>query len=59
MKISKTALLLLIIFNILVLLGQVWPDGAPPFARWINILFLAANLSFLLFFQRQNKTEGE
>ncbi len=59
MNISKTSVRLLIILNILVLLGQVWPDGAPPFARWINILFLAANLSFLIFFQSQNNTEGQ
>ncbi len=59
MNISKTSVRLLIILNILVLLGQVWTDGAPPFARWINILFLAANLSFLIFFQSQNNTKAQ
>ena len=34
--------------NALVLLGQLWPEGVPPFAREVNILVLAANLVFLL-----------
>ena len=38
----------LIALNAVVLLGQVWPEGAPPFARVVNILFLVANLAFLV-----------
>jgi hypothetical protein len=37
------------LFNTVVLLGQLWPEGAPPFARWVNILFLAANLGLLIY----------
>lgn len=33
--------------NAVVLLGQLWPEGAPPFARGVNVAFLAANLVFL------------
>ena len=39
---------LLVVLNLIVLLGQVWPEGAPPFARTVNIAFLAGNLVFLL-----------
>jgi len=35
------------VLNAVVLLGQVWPEGAPPFARIVNIVFLV--LSFLFF----------
>ena len=45
---KRTTLTLLIAFNIIVLLGQLWPEGAPPFARWVNILFLAATLRYFL-----------
>ncbi|HRH69200.1 MAG TPA: hypothetical protein PLB89_06825 [Flavobacteriales bacterium] len=45
---KRTTLILLIVLNILVLLGQLWPDGAPPFARWVNILFLAGSLGYFL-----------
>lgn len=37
----------LMAFNGVVLLGQVWPEGAPPFARVVNIAFLVANLGWL------------
>lgn len=37
----------LIVLNLVVLLGQIWPDGAPPFARAVNIVFLVLNLAFL------------
>lgn len=49
MRISKSTLILLMLFNTVVLLGQLWPEGAPPFARWVNILFLAANLGLLIY----------
>ena len=38
----------LVVLNLIVLLGQVWPEGAPPFARTVNIVFLGGNLVFLL-----------
>ena len=33
--------------NAVVLLGQLWPEGAPPFARAVNIAFLVLNLVFI------------
>lgn len=45
---KRTTLILLIVFNIVVLLGQLWPEGVPPFARWVNILFLAGALGYFL-----------
>ncbi|NHM06056.1 hypothetical protein G4D82_02385 [Flavobacterium sp. CYK-4] len=44
---EKGILFVLILLNTIVLMGQVWPDGAPPFARTVNIVFLVA--SFLYF----------
>lgn len=32
------------LLNVVVLVGQLWPAGAPPFARVVNIGFLVANL---------------
>ena len=34
----------LLLVNLVVLLGQLWPAGAPPFARVVNIAFLVASL---------------
>ncbi len=34
----------LIALNAVVLLGQLWPEGAPPFARIVNIGFLTLSL---------------
>lgn len=31
----------------LVLLGQLWPAGAPPFARSVNILFAVGVLLYV------------
>ena len=44
----KPFLILVIVLNSVVLLGQLWPQGAPPFARTVNIITLVLNL--LLFF---------
>lgn len=44
-KIFASVLLLL---NSVVLLGQLWPEGAPPFAGVVNILTLILNLIFLV-----------
>jgi hypothetical protein len=46
----KGILIILIILNSIVFLGQVWPEGAPPFAGPVNIIFLLANLVFLIWF---------
>lgn len=48
-KMKKTILIVLLILNAIVLLGQVWPEGAPPFAKTINIVFLVCNLLFFIF----------
>jgi hypothetical protein len=51
----RTLLLLLVVLNAIVLLGQLWPEGAPPFARTVNIVFLLAVLVYLLRDLRRNK----
>ena len=45
---SRIALSVLLVLNVIVLLGQVWPEGAPPFARAVNIAFLAMSLAYFL-----------
>ncbi len=45
----KVIILILIILNAMVLLGQIWPEGTPPFARTVNIVFLVACLVYLVF----------
>ncbi|MBL7718930.1 MAG: hypothetical protein JNL72_08850 [Flavipsychrobacter sp.] len=45
----KPILIILLLLNIVVLLGQLWPDGAPPFAPIVNIIFLIASLLFFLY----------
>lgn len=45
-KFNKTFLIILIILNMVVLGGQIWPAGAPPFARIVNIVFLVLSLVF-------------
>ena len=47
--ISRPVLVLLLVVNAVVLLGQLWPEGAPPFARFVNIAFLFA--TFAVFVQ--------
>jgi len=42
----KTFLIVMIMLNAIVLLGQIWPEGAPAFARWVNIFFLIVSLMF-------------
>ena len=48
MNVRRLALLVLLVLNIPVWLGQVWPEGAPPFAREVNIAFLTGTFAFLL-----------
>ncbi len=43
----RPLLWLLLVLNAVVLLGQLWPAGAPPFARGVNIAFLALSLLVL------------
>ena len=45
----KVIIIILIILNAMVLLGQIWPEGTPPFARTVNIVFLVACLVYLVF----------
>lgn len=45
---NKTILILLCLLNAIVLLGQLWPEGAPPFARTVNIIFLTGSLIYFL-----------
>jgi hypothetical protein len=42
----RTIVVVLLVLNAIVLLGQLWPAGAPPFARSVNITFLAASLCY-------------
>lgn len=39
---------ILLLLNVVVLVGQIWPEGAPPFARAVNIVFLVASLVFIV-----------
>jgi hypothetical protein len=44
---KKILLIALLALNSIVLVGQLWPEGVPPFARYVNIAFLS--MSFLFF----------
>ena len=52
---SRLPIALMIALNVVVLLGQVWPEGAPPFARSVNIVFLSACLLFFVSSLRKPK----
>jgi len=43
--IPRPVIWILLVLNVVVLLGQLWPEGAPPFARAVNIAFLVASLA--------------
>jgi len=47
-KQRKTVIIVLVILNSVVLMGQLWPQGAPPFADVVNIVTLLVNLLFFL-----------
>jgi hypothetical protein len=53
---NRRLLGLLIALILIVLLGQLWPEGAPPFARAVNIAFLFGSLAYfgLSFASRPN-----
>ncbi len=36
---TRLLLVLLLVLNAVVLLGQIYQEGAPPFARAVNIVF--------------------
>jgi len=45
---NRILLVVLLVLNAVVLLGQLWPAGAPPFARLVNIIFLTASLLYFI-----------
>lgn len=47
-KYKKLALIILVILNCVVLLGQIWPEGVPPFAKSINIIFLTISFCYFM-----------
>lgn len=44
----KIFMIILIILNLMVLSGQIWSEGAPPFAKIVNISTLILNIVFLV-----------
>ncbi|MBA3882309.1 MAG: hypothetical protein H0X73_06225 [Chthoniobacterales bacterium] len=48
MQFAGAFVVLLVVLNCIVLLGQLWPEGAPPFARAVNILFLVLSLIYFV-----------
>lgn len=49
----RPLVIVLLLVNVVVLLGQIWPEGAPPFARTVNLAFLTATLLvFVLLLRR-------
>ena len=53
---KRPIIIILLLLNAIVLLGQLWPEGAPPFARVVNIVFLIASLVFFLLLLTKPKT---
>lgn len=47
----------LLALNFVVLLGQLWPEDAPPFARVINIVFLPGSLICFIYLVSRRKSE--
>ncbi|MBK9106590.1 MAG: hypothetical protein IPL92_19030 [Saprospiraceae bacterium] len=45
---KRMFIIILLVLNAIVLLGQIWPEGAPSFAHIVNIITLGLNVSFLL-----------
>jgi hypothetical protein len=54
MHTNKTVLIVLVVLNLIVLLGQLWPEGAPPFAKIVNIMTLILDLVFFFSFLKKN-----
>ncbi len=51
----KSTLTILILLNAIVLLGQLWPEGAPSFARVFNIITLLVNISLFASYLKKEK----
>lgn len=51
----KPVVPILILLNSVVLMGQIYPQGAPPFARIVNILFLSLSLLYFILQTRAKK----
>mgnify|MGYP003454161134 FL=1 len=45
---KRTFIIILLVLNALVLLGQIWPEGTPPYARAVNLITHGLNISLLL-----------
>jgi hypothetical protein len=45
---KKILIVVLILLNLVVLLGQLWPEGVPPFATTVNVVFLIGSLIYFL-----------
>ena len=45
---NRIILTVMIILNVVVLMGQIWPQAAPPFARSVNVIFLVLSLALFL-----------
>lgn len=52
---TRAITIILIILNAVVLLGQIWPEGTPPFARTVNIIFLSLSLIYFILSLRGKK----
>jgi hypothetical protein len=46
---------LLVVANAIVLLGQLWPDGAPAFAHTVNVATLAADVVVFVLLARAHR----
>lgn len=46
---KKIILVILLALNLLVLMGQLYPEGAPPFAKTVNVIFLVLSLVYFLY----------
>lgn len=55
----RTILIILMLLNSILLAGQVWPEGAPPFARLVNILTLILNLAAFGSLLKKNNSNSE
>lgn len=51
-ELPRPVVVVLGILNAIVLLGQIWPEGAPPFARVVDIAFLVASLAVFILLSR-------
>lgn len=48
-NLKNTILIVLILLNSVVLLGQIYPEGVPPFAKFVNLGFLVMSLIYFIF----------